>query len=64
MATATLPKKLNRDLKEFVVQTIYEVLNDPDFGLELNEKVRKRLYIFSTSKKKTVSFSDIKKKYY
>lgn len=63
MNTITIPKKLNKEIKTFIVQTVNEVLNDPDLGLELSEKVKKRLRQANVSKQKTVSFSDIKKKY-
>ena len=64
MATITIPKKLNKEVKSFIVQAIYEVLNDPDFGLELNEKAKKRLRRALISKQKTISFSEVKKRYY
>lgn len=64
MPAITIPKKLNKEVKEFIVQTINEVLNDPDFGLELTERAKKRLRQASLFKQKTVPFSEIKKKYY
>jgi tripartite-type tricarboxylate transporter receptor subunit TctC len=64
MATITIPKKLNKEVKSFIVQAIYEVLNDPDFGLALNEKAKKRLRQALIPKQKTISFSEIKKRYY
>ena len=64
MATITILKELNKEVKTFIVQAVNEVLNDPDFGLELSEKAKKRLSQASISKQKTVSFSEIKKKYY
>ena len=64
MATVTLPKKLTKEVKTFIIQAIYEILNDPDFGLELNKKVQKRLRRALISKQKTILFSEIKKKYY
>ncbi|MBI2628447.1 MAG: hypothetical protein HYW71_03475 [Candidatus Niyogibacteria bacterium] len=64
MNTITIPKKLNKEVKNFIVQTIHEVINDSDFKLELNEKVKKRLRQALISKQKTISFSEIKKKYY
>jgi len=64
MATTTIPKKLTKEVKAFVIQTIYEVLNDPDFGLELSGKAKKRLRQALISKQKTIPFSEIKKRYY
>ena len=63
MATITIPRKLNKEVKTFIVQAIYEILNDPDFGLELSEKAKKRLRQSLISKQKTISFSEIKKRY-
>lgn len=64
MNTLAIPKTLNKEMKTFVVQAINEVLNDPDFGLELSEKAKKRLRQANVSRRKTVYFSEIKKKYY
>ena len=63
MATITIPRKLNKEVKTFIVKAIYEILNDPDFGLELSEKAKKRLRQSLISKQKTISFSEIKKRY-
>ncbi|OGF71880.1 hypothetical protein A3E06_00450 [Candidatus Giovannonibacteria bacterium RIFCSPHIGHO2_12_FULL_44_42] len=63
MPTAILPKKLNREVKNYVVRAVNEVLSDPDFGLELSKEAQKRLCQAAKSKK-TVPFSEIKKKYY
>lgn len=64
MATVTIPKKLNKEVRVFIIQTVNEVLNNPDFGLELTKKAKKRLYQASISKQKTIPFSEIKKKHY
>ena len=64
MAILTVPKRLTKEIKTFIIQTVKEVLNDPDFGLELSEKAKKRLHQALISKRKTISFSEIKKKYY
>ena len=64
MATLTIPKELTKEVKTFIIQTVNEVLNDPDFGLELSEEAKKRLHQASISKRKTISFSEIRKKYY
>ena len=63
MATITIPRKLNKEVKTFIVKAIYEILNDPDFGLELSEKAKKRLRQSLISKQKTISLSEIKKRY-
>ena len=64
MNTVTIPKNLTNEIKSFVVQAIEEVLSDPDFGLELSEKAKKRLGYARISKKKNIPFSEIKRKYY
>lgn len=64
MNTITIAKELNKEVKTFIVQTVNEVLNDPDFGLELSEKAKKRLNQAGVFNQKTISFSEIKKKYY
>ena len=61
MAGVTLRnKKLNDLIRRTVVETIQEVLRDPDFGLELQEWVKKRL---RKSPKNLIPLKDIKKKY-
>ena len=64
MAILTVPKKLTKEVKTFIIQTVKEVLNDPDFGLELSEKAKKRLHQALISKRKPISFSEIRKQYY
>lgn len=63
MTLATAAKKLPSAVKNLIAQTVIEVLNDPDFGLELTEKAKKRLRDASLSNKKTVPFSVIKRRY-
>lgn len=43
MLTTTDTKKINSELKTFIVRAITEILADPDFGLEFTEKAKKRL---------------------
>ena len=64
MSTIAITKKLNKEVKTFIVQAVHEILNDPDFGLELSEKAKKRLRQTSVLKPKAISFTEIKKKYY
>ena len=63
MVAITIPRKLNKEVKTFIIQVIYEILNDPDFGLELSEKAKKRLRQSLISKQKTISLLEIKKRY-
>jgi len=56
----TQNKKLNNLIRKVVIETIQEVLRDPDFGLELQEWVEKRL---KKHPRKLIPFDEIKKKY-
>jgi len=53
-------KKLNSLIRQIVIETVHNILEDPDFGLELRESIRKRL---RKCPKKLISFEEIKKKY-
>lgn len=64
MSATAIPKKLTGEIKLFIVRAIEEVLSDPDFGLELTERAKRRLRQAAGSKRKNISFSEIKKKYY
>ena len=59
-----LSSKLNPTIKVFILRALQEVLNDPDFGLELTERAKKRLRQASGTRQKTIPFSEVKKKYY
>ncbi len=63
MSPAATLKKLPGAVKGLIVQTIMEVLNDPDFGLELTEEAKRRLRVASRPNQKTTPLSVIKKKY-
>ena len=65
MTTATKKyKNIEPELKAFIVESIYEVLNDPDRSLDLTEKTKRRLRAAMKGKQKTVSLAEVKKKYY
>ena len=55
-------KKINNQVKALVSSAIFDIFNDSDFGLELSAKAKKRLS-FSLKNRKTISLSEIKKKY-
>ncbi len=55
--------KLEPNTKAFIAEAIRDIVSDPDFGLELTEEAQKRLAKARTSRGKTVSLSEIKKKY-
>lgn len=41
-----------------VMQAVYEVMSDPDFGLDLTAKARKRLQAALRSKRKGIPFAE------
>ncbi len=51
------------EIKTLIIKTVFEVLNDPDFGLELSEKAKSRLRRARLRKTKTTALSEIKKRY-
>ena len=55
-------KKINNHIKALVSSAVFDVFNDPDFGLELSAKAKKRLSILSKNSK-TFSLNQIKSKY-
>ena len=54
--------KMNNQIKALISSAVFDVFNDPDFGYDLSAKARKRLS-FSLKNSKTISLSQIKKKY-
>ncbi len=54
-------KKMNNQIKALVSSAVFDVFSDPDFRLELSAKAKKRLS--SSKNSKTLSFSQIKRKY-
>ncbi len=63
MTPAATLKKLPGEIKSLIAQTVIDVLNDPDFGLELTEKAKRRLRDASLPNKKMIPLSVIKRKY-
>ncbi len=55
-------KKMSNQIKALVSSAVFDVFNDPDFGLDLSTKAKKRLSI-SSKNGKTFPLSQIKKKY-
>lgn len=53
-------KKLNNLIRQTIIETIQEVLRDPDYGLELCEWVKRRL---RKRPKILIPFEEIKEKY-
>lgn len=63
MASTTTLKKLPGEVRGMIAQAVMDVLNDPDFGLALTEKAKKRLRDASLPNKKMIPLSVIKRKY-
>lgn len=61
MATTKKPV-FPAELKAYVAHSIREILEDPDFGLELTEKAKRRLRAFSKTNRR-IPLSDILKRY-
>ena len=59
----TAKKVLHPKIKMLITRVVQEVLYDPDFGLELSERAKKRLSKACVSKEKSVPFYEIKRKY-
>ncbi|MEK7190427.1 MAG: hypothetical protein AAB661_01535 [Patescibacteria group bacterium] len=55
-------EKMNNQIKAFVSSAVFDVFNDPDLGLILSTKAKKRLSL-SSKNNKTISLNQIKKKY-
>lgn len=53
-------KKLDEMIRRKVVGIMSEVMSDPDFGMELQDWVKKRL---KQKPRKSISSSEIKRKY-
>ena len=65
MATATQKhENIRPELKAFITHSIREILDDPDYGLELTEGVKKKLRAAQRSKGRGIPLAEIRKKYY
>lgn len=56
-------QKLSAASRAVIISAVYEVLNDPDFGLQLSEKAKQRFRKAKRSRNAGVTFSEIKRKY-
>lgn len=64
MSTAPKTTVLDSDLKAFITTSIKEVLDDPDFGLELTATTTRRLRAAKNKKQKLISHAELKKRLY
>lgn len=61
MVKTTIEKQqVNNLIRKTIIETIQEILRDPDFGIELKGWVKKRL---KERPKKLIPFEEIMKKY-
>jgi hypothetical protein len=58
--TAIKNQQISDSIRKTIIETVQEVLRDPDFGLELQDWVKKRL---KKRLKKLIPFEEIRKKY-
>ena len=52
-----------RRAKALIISVINELINDPDFGLELSPRAKKKLRAAAFSGKRNIPFSEIKKRH-
>ena len=62
MPTLLSLKNIN-SLKPLIIQAVEEVLGDPDFGLELTDKAKRRLRVAKKQNGVTIPLSQIKNRY-
>ncbi|OGI65937.1 hypothetical protein A2914_01440 [Candidatus Nomurabacteria bacterium RIFCSPLOWO2_01_FULL_41_21] len=60
---ALATKRIDNQIKALVSSAVFDVFNDPDYGLNLSAKAKKRLSTPSNKKNKTLSLNQIKRKY-
>lgn len=62
--TMTKHRNIQPELKAFIAHSIREILDDPDFGLELTEATKRRLRAAKSKKQKWISHAEVKKRLY
>ena len=65
MVTTLIKKKEIQNLvRKTVIQSLQEILNDPDYGLEITKNLQGRLKKYSKNpSKKLISLNEIKERY-
>lgn len=62
--TKTLEKKLITTVQRAVAESVYEVLTDPDYGLELTPMVRSRLARYRRKKThRLISLAEVRRRF-
>ena len=65
LSTSSIYKdKTSVEMKSLIMRAVRETLSDPDFGLGLDNKVKRRLKKSRLSKNSGMSLAEIKKRYY
>ena len=60
---ATKKKALEPQLRAYIAESVREVLDDPDFGLELSETAKRRLREARTQSREYIPLATILKRY-
>ena len=63
MVTTTRQQKIGVELKAVIAHSVREVLEDPDFGLQLTERANRRLRAVRSRRQKWTPLSIVVKKY-
>ena len=63
-ATLIKEKEIQNLVRKTVIQSLQEILNDPDYGLEITKNLQSRLNKYSQNpSKKLISLNKIKERY-
>lgn len=60
---ATKKKDIEPKLRAYIAESVREVLDDPDFGLELSAVAKRRLREAQTQPRKYISLATVLKQY-
>ena len=63
LSTILKKKNVSIETKAVIMRAVHEILDDPDFGMELSMSAKARLHKAIASRAKRISFSAIKKAY-
>ncbi|MEK9154341.1 MAG: hypothetical protein AAB798_02610 [Patescibacteria group bacterium] len=64
MSTVATRRSTDIELKALVAHSVREILDDPDYGLELRDDFKKRLVAARRTQSRGIPLADIRKKYY
>jgi len=60
---ATKTKSIEPRLRAYIAESVREVLDDPDFGLELSAAMKRRLKDIQTQSREYIPLATVLKKY-